>query len=219
MDTYTKPDWPHSALLTIDVQRDFTIPDGACCIPGTMEVIPSMQRLTGTYRSAGKPVIHVVRLYFPDGSNVDLCRREKIEKGLRMAAPGSEGAEIMAELLPSPLVRLDASSLLEGKPQQIGEHEWIVYKPRWGAFYRTCLDDLLRRLSLNTLVFSGCNYPNCPRTSIYEASERDYRVVFVKDAVSGVYDRGMKELARIGVHIVTTDECIDALRVSGTIST
>ncbi|WP_459872860.1 hypothetical protein, partial [Endothiovibrio diazotrophicus] len=51
----------------------------------------------------------------------------------------------------------------------------MLYKPRWGAFYRTSLESHLRGLDVSTLVFSGCNFPNCPRTSIYQASERDFR--------------------------------------------
>ena len=37
-------------------------------------------------------------------------------------------------------------------------------------------------------MFCGCNFPNCPRTSIYEASERDFRVVLARDAISGFPD-------------------------------
>lgn len=64
---------------------------------------------------------------------------------------------------------------------------------------------------MSTLVFCGCNFPNCPRTSIYEASERDFRVVVVRDAVSGLYERGERELENIGVHVSSSDEVIHAL--------
>jgi hypothetical protein len=46
----------------------------------------------------------------------------------------------------------------------------------------------------------------CPRTSIYEASERDFRVVLARDANSGLYERGERELKDIGVHIMSADE-------------
>jgi nicotinamidase-related amidase len=87
-----------------------------------------------------------------------------------------------------------------------------MYKARWGAFYKTRLEEHLQELGVNTVVFSGCNFPNCPRTSIYEASERDFRVVLVKDAISGLYERGIGELQNIGVTILTTDECVETLR-------
>ncbi len=34
---------------------------------------------------------------------------------------------------------------------------------------------------------------------MYEASERDFRVVCVEDAISGMYDQGRRELDNIGV--------------------
>jgi hypothetical protein len=55
-------------------------------------------------------------------------------------------------------------------------------------------------------VFVGCNFPNCPRTSIYEASERDLQVVAVEDAISGLYPRGVEELRRIGVEVLDAAE-------------
>jgi nicotinamidase-related amidase len=41
-------------------------------------------------------------------------------------------------------------------------------------------------------------------TSIYEASERDFRLVLVEDAVSGLYEKGVEEMRRIGVAVMTT---------------
>ena len=60
-------------------------------------------------------------------------------------------------------------------------------------------------------MFAGCNFPNCPRTSIYEASERDYRVVLVEDAVSGIYDIGRREMVNIGVSLMPTNDVVSAL--------
>lgn len=105
MDSYTRPDWLRSVLLTIDVQRDFTI-------------------------------------------------------------PGAEGSQIVNKLLPSPFIYLDTKSSLRGELQTVGDQEWIIYKPRCGAFYRTRLEEHLQELGVNTIVFSGCNFPDCPRTSI-----------------------------------------------------
>jgi len=82
----------------------------------------------------------------------------------------------------------------------------MIFKPRWGAFYETPLEDHLRALGVNTITFVGCNFPNCPRTSVYEASERDFRISFVRDACSQVYDQGLVELGNIGVNIVDVEE-------------
>jgi nicotinamidase-related amidase len=103
-------------------------------------------------------------------------------------------------LLPNP-VELDHEFLLTGELQQIGPCEHVVYKPRWGAFYQTKLEQHLRDTGSDTVVFVGCNFPNCPRTSIYEASERDFRIVVVSDALSGLDERGIKECRAIGVDV------------------
>jgi nicotinamidase-related amidase len=96
---------------------------------------------------------------------------------------------------------------LGGRLQLLGSNELVMYKPRWGAFYQTSLEAQLRALDVNTLVLCGCNFPNCPRTTMYEASERDFRVMFVTDATSGVYPQGLGELVNIGVCLQTAEEC------------
>ena len=196
---YITPDSKHSALLIIDVQRDFTIRGAIAEIPGTLQVIQPIERLVQVYRKQGYPIIHVIRLYHADGSNVDLCRRQAIENGKQVVIAGSNGAELMNELKPSRRVRLNSNLLLSGQLQQVGPTEWIIYKPRWGAFYNTLLEKHLHSLGIDTVVVCGCNFPNCPRTTIYEASERDFRIVLAKDATSLIYDRGLQELKSIGV--------------------
>ena len=212
MGKYTGPDWENSALITIDVQHDFTLPGAPSEIAGTMDVVPALRSLAGAFRGAGRPIIHLVRLYRPDGSTVDACRKEAVEEGAIVAVrPGEDGAELVDELKPSLEIRLDAERLLGGKIQEIGESEWVMYKPRWGAFYETSLQELLQELGVNTLVVCGCNFPNCPRTTIYEASERDYRVVAITDATSGIYERGIRELEGIGVLPMRTEDCLEGL--------
>ena len=211
MNRYLVPDWSNAALLTIDVQRDFALPEAPAEIPGTAEAAPRMGRLVEAFRRARRPIIHVVRLYLPDGSNADLCRREALKRGERIVLPGSDGAELLDELKPSSAARLDPEKLLAGRLQELATGEWAMHKPRWGAFYLTPLEEHLRGLGVNTVVVCGCNFPNCPRATVYEASERDFRVVLVADAVSGLYERGAEELARIGVGLLGSEECADAV--------
>ena len=133
--------------------------------------------------------------------------------GKKLVIAGTQGAELVDELKPSNSeVTLDTELLLKGKWQQVASKEWIMYKPRWGAFYATPLEKHLRDLNTNTVVICGCNFPNCPRTTIYEASERDFRVVLIKDATSNVYERGLQELDKIGVELMTSNDCIAALK-------
>jgi len=211
MHKYTSPEKTKSALITIDIQNDFTLEDAPAKIPGTIEVLPNIRRLLDVFREKRLPIIHVIRLYLTDASNVDLCRKEIIESGKQIAVPHSNGAELVDEIKPSIDSELNADLLFKGKLQQLREYEWVMYKPRWGAFYNTPLEEHLKNIYVNTLVFCGCNFPNCPRTSIYEASERDLKIILAKDAISQVYDQGLSELENIGVFTMSTRECVDWL--------
>jgi nicotinamidase-related amidase len=149
-DPHLTPHWATSALITIDVQRDF-LSESPYGVPGTTEVLP----------------------------------------------PGAPP--------------LDPELLLSGEPQPLGEREVALFKPRWGAFYRTRLDDLLRGWGVDTLVVAGCNFPNCPRATLVEGSERDYRLVLADDAVSRLHDIGRTEMTGIGVNLLPVKEITTAL--------
>lgn len=209
-DPYTEPDFQSSGLITIDTQRD-VLDGGALEIPGTSAALGSMGMLARAFRELAQPIVHVVRLYAPDGANVDLCRRAAVAGGARMLAPGAAGSQLAGEVLPDPGLTLDHGLLLAGGLQSLGAREVAMYKPRWGAFYGTPLEEHLRGQHVSTLVFCGCNFPNCPRTSMYEASERDFRVVLARDAVSGLYERGERELEGIGARLMSAGQVADAL--------
>jgi len=211
MDEYTRPDYKSIALITIDVQNDFSLPGAPLEIKGTLEIIPNIVKLLELFRKLAKPIIHVVRLYKEDGANVDVVRRKRIEDGVCAVRPGTDGAELVKELKPHNF-RLDSDRLLKGFMQQLTADEFVIYKPRWGAFYATTLGEFLGEKGINTLAFTGCNFPNCPRTSIYQASERDFKIVVIKDAISGIYGKGLKELTNLGCEISVAQELADKLQ-------
>lgn len=207
MNKYIRPNFKSSALITIDVQRD-TLDGQPLEIPGTSDALPKIKELLDFYRKNNLPIIHIVRIYKIDGSNVDLCRRELVENGTGLLAENSLEAELAKELFDEDKVRNNTKLLLSGGIQNITDFEVIIYKPRWGAFYQTPLQAYLQKLKVDTLLFSGCNFPNCLRTSIYEASERDYRIVVAEDALSGLYEQGKRELHNIGVLLDSTKNII-----------
>ena len=134
-DRYLAPDFAASALITIDTQRD--VLDGQPLeIPGTSAALPAMRRLLDAFRQARAPIVHVVRLYRRDGSNVDLCRRSLVEGGATILAPGSEGSELAPGLLTDPSLRLDPDLLLANRIQEVGGREVVIYKPRLGGVLR-----------------------------------------------------------------------------------
>lgn len=213
MNEATAPHFGHAVLITIDTQVD-TLDGQPLEIPGTTEALANISELCRMFRRRGQPIVHVVRLYLADGSNAEPSRRDLVRGNMPVLRPGTPGRLIAPEVLEPDCPALDDELLLEGGVQLLGEGEVAIYKPRWGAFFHTPLETHLRTLGVDTLVFSGCNFPNCPRTSIYEASERDYRVVLANDAVSGLYERGTSEMEGIGVHVLSTQEILAELQTA-----
>jgi nicotinamidase-related amidase len=111
-------------------------------------------------------------------------------------------------LTPDNTIELDHDQLLAGQFQRLGPTEHAMFKPRWNAFYDTGLDDYLRQIGVDTVVVAGCNYPNCPRGTLFGASERDYRAVLVNDAVSQWNEHASTELDNLGVVTATTSEVL-----------
>jgi len=216
-DPFIAPDFSSCALINIDTQSD-TLDGRPLEIPGTSAALPNIRTILDAFRASRKWVIHVVRIYKSDGSNVDICRRTKVREGAEILAPESPGVQLAPDLRPGGMPSLETDALLSGGFQSISDSEAIMYKPRWGAFYGTQLESFLKAKGIDTLIFTGCNFPNCPRTSIYEASERDFKTVLITDAVSGLYEKGWQEMKNIGTSLIDTQGLLALLgrHISGT---
>lgn len=209
-DPFTAPEYHKSALITIDIQND-TLNLRPLEVPGTSHILPCVASVANAFREAGRPIVHVMRIYEQSGANADLCRRSDLRNGKKLFIKGSSGRRIAEPLLPDNPVQFDDDLLLSHGIQQLGPLEFAVYKPRWGAFYKTPLSSFLNEKKISTLVFCGSNFPNCPRTSIYEAGERDFKLVVVEDGVSGIYEKGKEELLNIGAHLLSSVEMINIM--------
>ncbi len=208
VDEHVAPEMATSALLIIDTQLDF-VDGGASPIEGTTAILPALASLRTAFLRAGRPVIHVVRLY--EGDDVDRVRRSASAGGAKVVAPGSDGAQVVPELREIDVAAPNARRLLAGQPEEVGLNEVVIWKPRWSAFHRTPLHDYLTGLGVSTVVVAGCNFPNCPRATIYDSSEYDYRVLVPSDAVSGITAVQLDELGKIGVLHASTGAITAAL--------
>lgn len=209
MSHYTDPHWASAALIVIDLQRD-TLDGAPLEIPGTTDVVPQVTTLVRSFRAVGRPIAHIVRLYRPGDSDVDLPRRQMVEEGARLLAPDTNGARLAEGVLHDG-IDLDSELLLSGAPQPVGPEEVIFYKPRWSAFHRTSLESWLRSHDCDTVVVAGCNLPNCPRATLFDASERDLRAVLVTDAVSQATEERLADIELIGVRLLSTATVIAQL--------
>lgn len=198
---YTSIEWNHVALILIDVQNDFV--DEAMPVAGAREVLSSLADLVTAFRVAARPIVHAIRLYEPGSSDADPIRRASIERGDRVVAPGTIGAHIPVELTGGHTTTLDCDALLAGQPQPMGPDEVITYKPRWSAFFRTDRHTWLADRGVTSVLVAGCNLPNCPRATLFDATERDLRAAVVEDAISQATPTRLADLELIGVQRIT----------------
>jgi nicotinamidase-related amidase len=183
------------ALLIIDMQNDFVLDGKLMRVAGARAVIPNVQAVLAEFRKRKLPVFHIIRVHRPDGSDVEVIRKERFRKQ-PFAIAGTHGAAIIDELAP-----------LTG--------EYILTKTRMSAFIGTELDLMLHNLGINTLFIIGIQTPNCIRTTVYDAIALNYPVVLVDDAVGAsseeVHRANVRDMENIGVRIAQSAEVPDLL--------
>jgi nicotinamidase-related amidase len=154
----------NTALVVVDMQKDFIEDWGACFIPGSRSVVPAIASLLALCREADLPIIHVITVWRKDGSNMSRFTTSEIlrERGLRLGDPGTDPVD---ELLPL-----------------TGEH--VVQKTRYSAFYKTELEDLLRSLGIVYVVTVGVATNYCVRSTVHDAAFRDFLPVVLSDCTT-----------------------------------
>lgn len=148
-----------SALLVVDMVRDFAHPQGALPVPDAVEIIDDIAELAGEARGKGIPVIYANDAHEPDD--------EEFEKWPPHAVSGTPGAEVVEELEPHP-------------------EDHVVEKKRFSAFFDTELDSLLRGLDVGHLVITGTVTNICVLATALDATMRGYEVTVPRFAVAGL---------------------------------
>lgn len=168
-----------SALLVIDMQNAFVHEKGTLGISGVNTrrlavIVPALKTLIERCQAAGMPVIWTVQEHFEK----DAVRAKK-----KIAAHTAKRKQVSAIA-----GSWDAAIIDELKELAAADPSLVVNKHRFGAFYATRLEQLLRMLGTQTLFITGTTTNACVETTIREAYLRDYDVVAVTDCISGVND-------------------------------
>jgi nicotinamidase-related amidase len=183
-----------TALIVIDMQRDFLLPGGFGESLGNdvnrlVKVVPALEALIAAARNAGIMVIHTREGHKPDLSD---CPPAKLNRGApskrigdegkygRILIRGEYGHDIVDELAP-----------IEG--------EVIIDKPGKGAFYATELQDVLTETGITQLLITGVTTEVCVHTTTREANDRGYDCLVVSDCVGSYFP----EFQRVGLEMIT----------------
>ena len=161
----------HTALLLVDLQRDFCDPGGALARNGAdigplQSALPAIENLLAGARSSGVMVVHLgtdngelfasaVRLNRRSPGSADCC------------LPRTPGIEFLDRVAP-------------------GSDEEVIIRHRSGGFGDTHLDLLLRSMGIRTIVVAGFGVCDGIESTVREASDKDYCVVLAKDCLASV---------------------------------
>ena len=207
-------DVARTALVVIDMQRDFVEPGGFGDALGNdvsllAAIVPTVRRLLDACRGAGMAIVHTREAHRPDLADCPPAKRNRGEAKLRIGDPGPMGRILVAgepgnDILP-------AVAALPG--------EIVIDKPGKGAFYATALGEILRLKGITHLLFAGVTTEVCVQTSMREANDRGYECLVVEDATESYFPefkRVALEMIRAQGAIVgwsaTCDEVAAALR-------
>jgi len=152
------------ALLVIDTLEDFFV-DGLLK-DRRQTLVNSTNKLIEWARSRSVQVIWVRQEFAQDLSDAFLVMRKR---NIRITMKGTPGAEVLGEL-------------------DRRDEDLEVIKKRYSAFFRTELDELLRRHAITHLYLAGVNTHACIRTAAIDAYQRDLNVTIVENCVSSQDD-------------------------------
>ncbi len=149
-----------TALLVVDMQRDFVYPDGALHVEAASETVQPIAELITLARAHAIPVVYTRDTHTEDDREFDIWPRHCIQ--------GTEGHQIIDELAPQP-------------------DDLIVDKNRYDAFYGTPLDHHLSHVrNIETLLIVGTVANICVGQTAASAGLRWYRVITPADCLSAL---------------------------------
>lgn len=185
--------WKGTALLVIDMQKDFILPGGLTHVKGGEAIVPNVIKAVEVARSRGIPVIWVVREHDPFGRDVELFRRHLYLPGQpKLASKGSVGADLVDGLV-------------------VKDTDYKLVKMRFSAFFNTHLHLYLQGAGINSLVITGVQTPNCIRQTVFDAVSLDYQpVTVILDATAAatpeIHAANIFDMKNVGVATPTIEE-------------
>jgi len=170
----------HTALVIVDMQRDFVEPDGAFGRLGVdlrmyQSMRPHLASLLQAAREAGVLVAHIQMSMLPD-------RRSDSPAQIRFNLRMHESFHGRKAPLEYTLVDSRGQEFVDELAPMVGEP--VVPKWRSSGFWGTSLDLLLRSNAIQSVIVAGCTTEGCVESTARDAMFNDYYVVVPEDCVA-----------------------------------
>lgn len=190
-----------TALINVDMQNCF-VEGSPISSPDGLLVLERINRLADACRRDGILVIHTSHVLRPDGSNIGVFGE-------------------VVPLVKNGIINKGTDSAALHRGLVVDAHDILLDKPRFGSFYGTDLELILRSRGIDTVIITGIATNVCCETTAREAMSRDFRVFFLSDgtATSAIGDLSAAELqkatcATLGAlfaQVLTVDEMLEKI--------
>ena len=206
----------HTALLVIDMQRDFCAPGGYADHAGLdierlRAPIEPIRQLLHAARQRGLFIVHTREGHRSDLSDLPDTKRRRAQASNapigsagpmgRLMVRGEYGNDLIDELQPEP-----------GEP--------VIGKPGYSAFAHTDLELLLHNRGIRQLILTGVTTEVCVSSTLRQAVDLGFACLTVADACGSAYPTlHAAALSMIGVEggifgeVVTSDALIALLEM------
>jgi biuret amidohydrolase len=186
-----------TALVIIDMQRDFLEPGGfgeslGNDVSRLGGAIGPCRAVLNAARRAGILVIHTREGHLPDLSDAHRAKLERGKPSMRIGDPGPMGrilirGEAGHDIIPA-LYPADG--------------EIVIDKPGKGAFYNTDLEAVLCNYGIQDLLVCGVTTEVCVHTTVREGNDRGYRCIVLGDCCGSYFpefhEMGLRMIAAQG---------------------
>ncbi len=161
-----------TALLVIDMQRDFLASDGYIAtkypeVTALQAIVPAVKKVLQAARKSGLTIFHTREGYQGDRSDVNAYKRALGYVG----QPGPNGPFLIRGTYGHDFY--DGFEPLEG--------EKVIDKPGFSAFYKTNLDNILKNLGITHLIICGITTQCCVHSTLRDAVDRGYFCLSLAD--------------------------------------
>ena len=149
---------PQTAFLVIDMLNDFVLESAPLEVPAARGIVNNIASAISEAKQAGAKVVYVCDAHDPED--------KEFSEWPKHCVRGTPGAQVV-----------------EGLRHQ---QDVLVEKTRYSGFFGTNLEEVLRRLGVNTLVLGGILTDICIYFTAADAYMRGYRVAVLTEGVAAL---------------------------------
>lgn len=189
----------------VDTQADFMLPGGKLYVPGAEKRVPQMKRLVDAARAGKVFLVSSADQHAPDDT--------EFQRFPAHCVRGTSGAEILPELTAEKFLRIPNEEKFAVPGNLDDFQQAVIEKQTLDVFDNLNTEKLLAQFPREAeFVVFGVVTEFCVNLAAKGLLDHGRRVALVTDAIETIEpregERTLRELARQGARLITTDKAL-----------